>query len=134
VNKLRVLVPIVYMLGIFLISSIPGVDDGTSSGMVFQIIKPQWQNFLHVPLYLGLTVAWVWALRGRTVSTRQLYLRASIITSIYGVFDECYQLWVPGRFGSVSDALLNFLGVLLAVLILYWYAYRAKSLGADTIL
>ena len=44
---------------------------------------------------------------------------ALILTCSYGIIDEFHQSFVPGRYASVLDVLLNVLGALLGAAI-YW--------------
>ncbi len=43
---------------------------------------------------------------------------AIVLGCVYGATDEIHQLFVPGRFGDPTDALVNCAGVLMAVAIL----------------
>lgn len=49
---------------------------------------------------------------------------AIILGCIYGVTDEIHQLFVPGRFGDATDALVNGAGVVVAVAILALIDHR----------
>ncbi|NJN14405.1 MAG: VanZ family protein [Planctomycetes bacterium] len=46
------------------------------------------------------------------------------IAALYGVSDELHQLYVPGRFASVTDVLLDVAGALLA---LFWSLRRPRA-------
>ncbi len=130
----RFLLPLSYMAGLLLLSSIPGDDRGTPVGLVFQWLTPQWQNLLHIPLYAGLATCWLWALgawpeRDRKVRAepdrtagsaphRNARLAtALLLTLAWAVVDESYQSTVPGRYGSLSDIALNAIGACLAILV-----------------
>ena len=112
--KLRILIPLAYMLGIFALSSIP--DTGkteTQAEKIFQWISPEFQNFLHIPLFGGLAGCWYWALKPWVAGTNNKIAIAFIITTIYSFIDEYHQLSVPGRFGSLTDLGLNAIGAIL---------------------
>jgi VanZ family protein len=50
---------------------------------------------------------------------------ATIIGVLYGISDEIHQLFVPGRYFSLQDILINSIGVILAsTLYLYTINYR----------
>ena len=113
---LRLFLPVAYMLMIYGLSSVP--DTGapeTALQRVLQWVSPSWQNLLHIPLYAGLCFAWFWALAGAPLSFKQRSCIAATIAVAFGGFDEWHQLAVPGRFGSLTDLLLNGAGVLLCV-------------------
>jgi VanZ like protein len=113
-GKIKVLVPLAYMAGIFLLSSIPdtgAIDDEFSLELLLRWVAPDIQNILHIPLFGGLAWCWYWALQEWTERFRTLIIAPLIISSTFSVFDEIYQLSVPGRFGSLSDVFLNLLGI-----------------------
>ncbi len=69
------------------------------------------KNLAHIHLYAGLTSLLVRVIRGWGVSHRQSVVIATVIAMLYGVADEWHQSFVPGRFASVTDVLLNGVGV-----------------------
>ena len=101
---------IVYMLGLFALSSVPDNGDG---GYIIGFITPTIQNFLHVPVYGFLALLWIFALRGRGFSERQSILLAILLSSTYGLVMEIFQIFIPGRFASVTDFFLNLTGILV---------------------
>jgi VanZ family protein len=102
---------------LFALSSVP--DTGEESlGRRILFPSPTLQNLLHVPAYALLTWLWSRALRQRGWRTRPAILTAAAVAIAYGALDEVHQYFVPGRFASVTDALLNAAGaaaVLVAV-------------------
>ncbi len=112
----RLLLPLAYTVGLFLLSSVPG-DAETPAGMIFQWITPQWQNLLHIPLYGGLAASWLWGLAPFSLSPNTRLLTALLLTLAWAVVDESYQSTVPGRYGSVTDLALNAIGAILIILI-----------------
>jgi VanZ family protein len=40
-----------------------------------------------------------------------------LICVSFGIADEIYQTFIPGRFGGLQDILLNLLGVTLAIVV-----------------
>ena len=112
--KLRILLPLCYMLGIFALSSIPDTGRAESEAeKIFQWITPELQNLLHIPLFGGLAGAWYWALNPWISGTSNKILSAFILTTVYSLLDEYHQLSVPGRFGSFTDLGLNAIGSIL---------------------
>ena len=109
VHRRAVILPLCYMIALFLLSSVPG--DGSSSqvsGQVLPGISPQWQNLLHIPCtganpQLGLGI-----------DCYPLKLASAfVLTLAWAVVDERYQMSVPGRYGSMSDPGLNILGAFM---------------------
>ena len=116
-KALRFAVPLAYMAAIYALSSIPDTqtDPANLAEQALQWTPPTLQNLLHIPLYGGLAVSWYWALltaKSASQATRLLLMVA--LTIAYGVYDEVHQLSVPGRYGSVTDLILNTIGALVA--------------------
>ena len=121
-TKLRILIPLAYMQGIFALSSIP--DTGrveTQAERIFLWITPEFQNFLHIPLFGGLAGCWYWALKPWVIGTNNKIALAFIFTTIYSFIDEYHQLSVPGRFGSFTDLGLNAIGAILILAMIAIY-------------
>jgi VanZ family protein len=110
------------MAALFLLSSIP--DDG-DLGRRILFPPPAVQNLLHVPVYAILTWLWWRALRAKT-GRRPAVLLAAAIAAGYGILDEIHQMYVPGRFASITDALLNAAG---AAAVVAWVFLRAPDPG-----
>lgn len=111
------LIALAHMAALFLLSSIPG-DAELGRRLLFP--PPAVQNLLHVPVYAGLTWLWWKALAPPMPATRAgrrtgRVLAAAAIAVGYGVLDEIHQMYVPGRFASVTDALLNAAGAAAVV-------------------
>ena len=130
-----ILLAIAYMAALFLLSSIPD-DNGWGGRILFP--PPAVQNLLHVPVYAGLT--WIWWRALRVALPKPLakaggappkllpkaVLGAAAIAVGYGILDEIHQMYVPGRFASVTDALLNAAG---AAAVVAWVLLRAPDPG-----
>ncbi len=116
------MLPLAYMGVIYGLSSIPGtVELNGLTGLVFWV-PPQIQNFLHIPLYAGLTLLWLWTLSRWASRQLVVFSAAFSLAVIYGALDEFHQLHVPGRFASLVDIALNALGAGLAIA---WAIVRA---------
>ena len=103
------------MAAILLVSSIPG-DRRIEVGGRVVVVPPTLQNLLHVPVYAVLCALWWRALRGWGLRAALPWAAAIAVT--YGILDEVHQAFVPGRYASVADALLNAGGVSLAAALL----------------
>lgn len=116
------LLPLLYMLALFGLSSIPGVipdDSAPVTQQVFNWVPPQVQNLLHIPVYGGLALLWCWYL-GKWLRTKPVIIAALVLTVGHGVFDEIHQSFVPGRYASLTDVLFNAIGACLGVLVFRW--------------
>lgn len=113
---MRFVLPLVYMLGIFALSSLPG--DSSNGGSFVGLLPPSLQNALHIPLFAGLAFCWLYALQQ---ISQPLILRATLaalISMLYGAVDEWHQMSVPGRYGSATDLMLDGIGALLVFSVL----------------
>ena len=119
-NKMHVALPLLIMAVLYWLSSLPGVPLSGDPALyaVFYWISPTLQNALHVPAYAALAGAWCWALRAWLHGTTAVAMVAGGISVGYGVLDEWHQSFVPGRYASMTDVLLDALGVGLALLAL----------------
>ncbi|CAA9892109.1 VanZ like family protein (modular protein) [Candidatus Methylobacter favarea] len=108
--------PLLYMAGIFCLSSIPddqGIANHTLNPLTW--ISPNLQNFLHIPFYAVLAWLWLWSLRNWFAKFSYTLILTLILTVGYGFLDEWHQTFVPGRFGSLTDAGFNFIGAIIGV-------------------
>lgn len=115
--------PILVMVGLYFIASIPGEVDKDASRIqiFFTWFSPAVHNVLHVPAYALL--AWtMYRSLFSFLSFRNLSLVVVILASGYGAFLEWHQLAVPGRYASFTDVLLNFTGSVIGVFLSSRYA------------
>ena len=116
----RLLIPLTYMAGLFLLSSIPDTDSpSTLAEEALLLLPPSWQNLLHIPLYGGLAISWIWSLSASPLSPRLCMVVGILLTMGWGIIDEIYQATVPGRFGSFADMGLNLLGAAVAAALIH---------------
>ena len=113
--------PVAIMIVTFVVSSIPGDDEQATSLLGF--VPPEIQNLLHIPLF-GL-LAWTWcrALAVPARTTARVVVLAALISIGWSVFDELHQLYVPGRFASLTDMTLNLVGIAIG---LGWFARKNR--------
>lgn len=116
VHRLSLPVALAYMAAVLLMSSVPGVipEDGVTLYRVFVWVPPGIQNFMHIPVYAGLAFVWCGVLDPR-LSRRWCILGAFLIATGFGVIDEWYQSFIPGRFSSLGDIISNALGAAIGV-------------------
>ncbi len=101
---------ILYMLGLFALSSIPDNGDGE---FFMGFVTPTIHNLFHIPAYGLLSLLWIFTLKGHGLSMQRSILVAILVSAAYGVVLEIVQIIIPGRFGSLTDFFLNLTGILL---------------------
>jgi len=99
-----------YMIFIFILSSIPYVSE-----KVF--ISWEFQNLLHVPLYGVLGFLWMRAFFYNKAEYRAAVVLTLVISLLYAITDEFHQSFVPGRDASVADFLFDAIGAIGGALI-----------------
>nr|WP_067297766.1 VanZ family protein [Marinobacterium profundum] len=116
-----------YMVLLHRVSSIPGkVESPGAVEFVYLTLTPTMQNLLHIPAFAVLAVLFSHALP----KTAGWAVATLLITAGYGAYDEWFQLGVPGRYGSLTDWVLDLLGALFGVaLYRYLSARTQKSCG-----
>lgn len=123
----RMFLPLSYMVLIFATSSIPGDSPAFENRVILAILKPTIQNVLHIPLFGILAMLWFSAFKQLSYRERACITMSAFISIGYGLIDEVYQYFVPGRYMSLTDILLNTLGVFSAFG-LYKLASRIKRI------
>ncbi|GEM_PF-1125927 len=104
--------PLGYMLVLFFVSSLPGTE---TSQNALSNLPSTLQNLLHIPAFGILALLWIISLQYFSLSKKTVLRIAIILSAAYGGVLELYQTWVPGRFSSLEDFLLNCIGILLFV-------------------
>ncbi len=124
------LLSLFYVAAIFILAGFP---------IVRELSKFNPYSLLHIPLFGILTSLLVFSMvspsRGFKVGSIQLgnnparsgtgvatgltvrLFVAGAIALLVGIFDEIHQLYVPGRDASISDVMLDTLGIILALLL-----------------
>ena len=112
-SNLNLLIPILYMLIIFLFSSNIHHRHPISK----QLFSNQdLNNLLHIPAYAGLVLLWFWAFHEKLDNRIKSLFYASTIAFSYGVLEEIHQSLILGRSASLFDIVLNAIGITLAIL------------------
>ena len=120
-----VLLLVGYMVGLFVLSSIP---DNGDSGFILGFVTPAIQNFLHIPVYGLLALLWIFTLRAYGAAEHRSILLAILLSAAYGGIIEFCQFWIPGRFASFMDFFLNVTGILLFTWI-YKMSYQRSAIS-----
>jgi nitroreductase len=132
-KKIHVAFPFLIMAVLYWLSALPGtpLPDDPEIYALFYWISPSLQNALHVPAYAALAWAWHWALRAWLRVSGAQAIGACAIASAYGVFDEWHQSFVPGRYASFTDVVLDVAGAALGIWLAAWASrYMARSAAA----
>ena len=112
-NRKVVIHSILYMVFIFILSSIPDTDEKI-------YISVTLQNLLHTPLFGILAFLWMRAFYYNKFAFADAIKYTLLITMAYGIFDEFHQSFVPGRDASIMDVGLDFVGCIAGAFIYRW--------------
>jgi VanZ like family len=112
----RLLVTIVLIAAIVALSVVPGRAQPGDSAFVWlvSVTPAPLQKLMHVVAYATLALLWMWTLEKIGSLPLRIALAFTISVGI-GAALEWYQLSVPGRFGSLTDALLNAAGTTIGL-------------------
>lgn len=116
-KRLKLVLPIVWMILIFYLSSRTDLPRAETYFLDFLFKKSG-----HVFVYFVLCLSWIFALGSKHVEKAILY------TLAYTFTDEIHQLFVPGRTGVMTDILIDTAGISLAVLVYYFFTWKKSTL------
>lgn len=126
-SRLRIVaLPLALMAFIAVLSSIPGTG-GSTTTLMLGFVPPALQNLLHIPLFASLAWSWRRALARLGWSPGTALATAVLISLGWAVLDELHQLYVPGRYASLTDMTLNTLGVTIGIIIYAKFTTRDAS-------
>ena len=123
---------IAYIAGIFLFAD---------SSVVSTLAAFNPYSLLHIPLYGVLTVLLIFSFIPITqlpvnslnrrnqinqINQRNFFLLPGGITSVVAIADEIHQAYVPGRDASITDVLLDLVGIIL-VLFFFFRLLKTKT-------
>ena len=122
-SKAWICVPLTYTLLIQFLTGIPKPDilrKADINNFLIQISEelfdyPFWlQDLSHLPLFFIFAWLWTWFLR-RNQQSKTTLLYSTTITISYAILNELTQFYIPQRFPSVADIIMNISGVLIAL-------------------
>lgn len=113
-SKLKISVLTVYIFFLFAASLVP-MDRGIEGFEFLFVIKPAFQNLLHIPVYMVLAILWLQVFQPYEISASKKLAFAMVLSSFIGIMTECIQMAVPGRFPSSLDVTFNILGSFVGV-------------------
>ncbi|WP_090574495.1 VanZ family protein [Nitrosomonas sp. Nm58] len=116
--------PLGVMSGLYAVSSISGEppDDPTLIHAVFSWFSPTVHNMLHVPAYALLA----WTLCRCLFLYLHPWVGLPLVVTIagaYGALLEWHQFAIPGRYASLTDVALNFIGAVIGA----WFAWKSAA-------
>ena len=125
VNKISVVFPLAYTIFLQILTGFPKPNsliaiDASELFVRFSeelFSYPFWlQDLSHLPLFFGLAWLWSWYL-GSIKSYSDILNNSALYISIsYGIFNELIQAFIPDRFPSPGDLIMNLLGVFLGLI------------------
>jgi VanZ family protein len=106
------------MAVIFTLSSIPGHH-------LPKVGIPHIDKLVHISEYLILGLLLTRALSGSSqkINLAKIIISAIIIASLYAIFDEWHQQYIPGRACDIFDFLSDFIGANIGILL---YSLKGK--------
>ena len=113
-NKLIIFL-LMYMSIIFFLSHIPSGTENQLDYIRFKWLTQELGNLLHIPLFAGLGYLWVKYFQCKLCTGKSMVIKVLLICSLYALSDELHQYFIPGRFASFSDWLLDIIGVVLVL-------------------
>ena len=80
-------------------------------------------KFLHFLVFgsLAFLMARSFKISGFKIFNKYYHLMSILLTTIYGLFDEYHQYFVPGRYSTVGDWLADVLGAVVFIVIYYYW-------------
>lgn len=102
-----------YTLAMLATSLVP-MDSSSSSSSFVSSLNPSLQNFLHIPMFTGFVL--LLFVLGRQKDRSLACMFGLIVLAMgYGAVLELIQIAVPGRFASLTDMTLNWVGLGIGV-------------------
>ena len=111
------------LVGLYYLSSWPGIE--LESKRLEKLIT----NLAHIPVYSYLAFILLLVLVGKIKYLKGLiwpYVVTFITLLAISIFDEWYQISVPGRYASILDIFLNLTGVILTFFIVWIYLQKKE--------
>lgn len=138
INKLLI-IGIFINLFIWMNSLIPGNISSEQSGFIVNILYPAFKSIIdvntfsliirklaHFTQFMLLII--VFTCYYRDTNKNNYYLIAFIHGLLVAVIDETIQIFIPGRAGLISDVLIDLLGVITGIILVYIYnKFRNKG-------
>jgi VanZ family protein len=114
----RLIITLLLLAAIVTISVVPGRPQPGDSVFVWlvSVTPTSLQKLMHFITYAVLAMLLMWSFE-RINSTSHRIVLVLAVTVTLGSFLEWYQTSVPGRFGTLADAVLNAIGATVGVVV-----------------
>ena len=91
---------------------------------------PFWlQDLSHFPLFFVFAWLWTWFLRRNNYQSKNL-VKSLLICISFAILNEFSQFFIPRRFPSSADVIMNLAGVIFSILIhSYFFKRRSQKLN-----
>ena len=113
----RLIATLMLIAFIVALSVIPGRAQSGDSAFVWLVsmTPAPLQKLMHGVAYATLTFLWMWTLEKIYPAPLRIVLAFTVSVGIGAVL-EWYQTSVPGRFGTLTDAILNTVGSIVGLI------------------
>lgn len=137
-KKLKYFIPaIIWMIFIFIMSHTNGNSSSSQSNFIAEIILKvinidyNTLTFLirkaaHMGEYALLLFFIYYALKKGT-TYKYIFSLSLLVTFLYACSDEFHQLFIPGRSGQLKDVLIDTIGGLFMLLVIYLWQRKKSS-------
>lgn len=137
-KKIRYFIPaIIWMIFIFIMSHTNGNDSSNQSNFIAQIILGFInvdlniltfiiQKIAHMCEYALLFLLIYYGLH-KTIKYQYKLLISLIISILYACSDEFHQIFISGRSGQFKDVIIDTIGMIIMLLIIYLWQKEKKS-------
>ena len=124
-NAIKIILTSVYMLLLLTSSMIP--MDRQIKGLQFVIaLKPAIQNLLHIPMFAILSFLFLLILQPFQIEIWKRNVIVLLSSGLFGLINEIIQISVPGRYGGLTDIMLNLAGAILGIIV-FGLVEKSKS-------
>ncbi len=112
------------MLGIFMLSSQSRVPQAPGLSGQFTAVAG------HFVAYAALAVLIAWGIGASFDRVSRRTVLAYFLTVLYGISDEIHQSFVPGRYATVEDVLIDAAGAAIGLAAMHVLARRSQERAA----
>ena len=137
-KKLKYFIPaIIWMLFIFIMSHTNGNSSSSQSNFIAEIILKvinidyNTLTFLirkaaHMGEY-ALLLFFIYYAFKKSTTYKYIFSLSLLVTFLYACSDEFHQLFIPGRSGQLKDVLIDTIGGLFMLLVIYLWQRKKSS-------
>ena len=116
---------IIFTLLIIYLSSLPSGTLPGNGSATEQVLS----NLAHIPAFALITFLWLRAFMVKARQSKKALIYMVIIAGLcaFAVSDEIHQSYVPGRFASVTDFLLDVIGIVIGMVAIRFMGKPAEE-------